>query len=235
MFDAAFDALCSVILDSPHSVDGALDLAPTFFSNCTSTFVPGTHAGQKARDAVEVYIRRVIESLETALGSSDQTLVVNIVKTPFAVLMKLMDTFGPSLFDDGPFASRIDAIFVAHPVALLQVSTQGVLAYLGHRYRSSDQSRGQSQTQTFWTELLGAVASSPTQVALSLLSALAVASLPAHLAGANDEMDELLERLVCNVIAVGSQKNEEVTAARVLSAPGKEVQLSISGSILKYR
>ncbi|KAH0834818.1 hypothetical protein J3R83DRAFT_10427 [Lanmaoa asiatica] len=221
LFDASFDALCSTILDSPLTSDhGTLKLVPTFFHVFTSTFAPDTHAGQKARGAVTIYIRRVIEGLEAALGSSDQILIANTAKDPLAALVKLMDTFGPSLFDDGYFSSRTDAIFVAHSVALLQVSTPGVLAYLSHRSRSSDRSRGQLQTQAFWTVLLGAVASSPTKVALSLLSPLVGASLPIHLRGGNAAMDELAERLVSNVIAVGGQGNEEVEVARVLSTPG---------------
>ena len=195
-------------------------------------FAPGTHAGQKTRGTVEVYIRRVIEALEIALGSSDQTLIANTAKSPLAALVKLMDIFGPSLFDDRSFASRLDSIFVAHCVALLQVSTPGVLVYLGHRSRSPDQSQGQLQTQAFWTELLEAIASSATKAALALLTPLIGASLPIHLRGASAAMDELVERLVSNVIAASGQGNEEVAVARVLSAPGMDAQLSVFGSLL---
>lgn len=135
-----------------------------------------------------------------------------------------MDTFGPSLFDDGSFALRTDALFVAHSVALLRVSTPGVLTYLGHRSRSPDQSRGQLQAQVCWSELLGAVASSPTEVALPLLSSLIGVPLPVHLRGANAAMDGLVERLVNNVIAGGGRGNEEMAISRVLSAPGMEAQ-----------
>ncbi|KAG8216452.1 hypothetical protein J3R82DRAFT_6559 [Butyriboletus roseoflavus] len=219
LFDAYFDALCSTILNSLRTSGDTLDLAPTFFHVFTSTFAPDTHAGQKACGAVEIYTRKVIEDLKIALDSSDQTPITNTAKDPLAALVKLVDTFGPSLFDDVYFSSRIDAIFVAHPLVLLQSSTQGVLAYLVHRSRSSDQSGGQLQTQAFWTELLGAVASSPTKVALSLLSPLVGASLPMHLRGANAAMDELIERLVRNVIAVGGQGNEEVAVTRMLCTP----------------
>lgn len=139
-----------------------------------------------------------------------------------------MDAFGPSLFDDGYFASHTDAVFAAHPVTLLQVSTPGVLAYLDHRSRSSDHSRGQPQAQAFWTELLGEVASSLMEVALSLLSLLVGASLPIHLRGENAAMDELVERLVSNVIAMGGKENEKVAVARVLSASGMEALSSVS-------
>ncbi|KAF8551747.1 hypothetical protein OG21DRAFT_1605114 [Imleria badia] len=219
LFDASFDALCSTILDSFHTSDDSFHLAPTFFYHFTTTFTPDTHAGQKIRSAVEGYIRRVIEALETALGSSNQTLIANTAKAPLAALVKLMDTFGPSLFDDASFALRTDALFVAHSVALLQVSTPGVLTYLGHRSRSTEQSRGQLQAQTCWMELLGSIASSPTEVALSLLSSLVGASLPVHLRGASATMDELVERLASNVIAGGGQGNGEIAVARVLSAP----------------
>lgn len=160
-------------------------------------------------------------------------MIANTAKAPLAALVKLMDIFGPSLFDDGSFASRIDAIFVAHCVALLQVSTPGVLVYLGHRSRSSDRSQGLLQTQAFWTELLGAIASSETKVALSLLTPLVGPSLPIHLRGASAAMDELAERLVSNVITTGGHGNQEVAVARVLSAPGIEVQSSVWGSFLK--
>lgn len=227
LFDASFDALCSAIFSSLYTSDDTLDLAPTFFHVFTSTFAPDTHAGQKASGAVEIYTRKVVEDLEIALGTSDQTPVANPAKDPLAAFVKLVDTFGPSLFDDGYFSSHIDAVFVAHPVVLLHLSTPGVLVYLGHRSRSSDQSRAQLQTQAFWTELLGAVASSPTNVALSLLSPLVCASLPVHLRGASAAMDELIERLVSNVIAVDDQGNEEVAVARVLSNPGMEAQSSV--------
>lgn len=224
LFDASFDAFCAAVLNSIHTSHDTLDIAPTFFYFFTSTFAPDTHAGQKTRDVVEIYIRRVIEALETALGSTDQTLIANTAKDPLAALVKLMDTFGPSLFDDGSFASRIDTIFVTHPVALLQVSTQGVLAYIRHRSLSSDRSQGELQIQAFWTELLGALASSPTNIALSLLSPLVGASLPAHLRGANTAMDELVERLVSNTITTGTQGNEEIAVTRVLGTPGIQPQ-----------
>lgn len=234
LFDAFFNALCSAILDSLHTSDGTLDLAPIFFHVFISTFGPDTHAGQKTCGAVESYTRRIIEGLKTALGSSDQALIANTAKAPFAALMKLMDTFGPSLFDDGYFSSRTDIIFVTHPVALLQVSTPGVLAYLGHRSRSSDQSWGKLQTQTFWTELLGALASSPMKLALLLLSPLVGASLPIHLKGENAAMDELVERLVSNTIALGCQGDEEVAVVRVLSHPGMGSWVVYFGPLLKY-
>ena len=46
-------------------------------------------------------------------------------------------------------------------------------------------------------------------------------------------MDELAERLVSNVITTGGHGNQEVAVARVLSAPGIEVQSSVWGSFLK--
>lgn len=234
LFDASFDAFCSAVLNSIHTSRDTLDIALTF-RVFTSTFVPDTHAGQKTRAVVEVYIRMVIEALETALDSSDQAPTMNTAKDALAALAKFMDTISSSLFDNEPFASRIDAIFVAHPVALLQVSTQGVLAYLRHRSMSSDQSQGELQTQAFWTVLLGALASSPTNVALSLLSPLADAPLPAHLRGTNAAMDELVERLVSNAITMGTQGNEEILVARVLGTPGTEHKSSILGLRLKYR
>lgn len=226
LFDASFNAFCSAILDSVYTSHNTLDMAPTFFHLFASTFTPETHAAQKTRSVVEIYIGRVIETLETALGSSDQTLIANTAKHPLAGLVKLMDTFGPSLFDDRSLTSRIDVIFIAHPIALLQVSTQGVLAYLRHRTRSSDQSQGEIQTQAFWTELLGALASSPTNVALSLLHPLVGASFPVHLRGVNAAMDELVERLVSNAIVADTQGNEEMAVARVLGTPGIAFQSS---------
>ncbi|KAF8434511.1 hypothetical protein L210DRAFT_3763021 [Boletus edulis BED1] len=231
LFDASFDALCQPILDSLHTTDGTLDLAPVLFYHFTSTFALGTHAGQKTRGAVEAYMRRVTEVLETVLRSSDQVLIANAAKDPLTALVKLMDTFGPSLFDDQSFTSRTDAIFVAHSLSLVRVSTSGVLAYLGHRSKSSDQSQGQLQTQVFWTELLGTVASSPTKVALSLLSPLVGASLPIHLRGASPTMDDLIERLVSNVIGGVGRGNEEVAVAKILSAPAPFISFGCLATI----
>ncbi|KAG6379677.1 hypothetical protein JVT61DRAFT_10198 [Boletus reticuloceps] len=231
LFDASFDALCQPILDALHTTDGTLDLAPVLFYHFTSTFALGTHAGQKIRGAVEAYMRRVTEVLETVLRSSDQVLIANAAKDPLTALVKLMDTFGPSLFDDQSFTSCTDAIFVAHSLSLVQVSTSGVLAYLGHRSKSSDQSQGQLQTQVFWTELLGTVASSPTKVALSLLSPLVGASLPIHLRGASPTMDDLTARLVSNVIAGVGLGNEEVAVAKILSAPAPFISFGCLATI----
>ncbi|KAI9568130.1 hypothetical protein HD554DRAFT_2219143 [Boletus coccyginus] len=231
LFDASFDTLCSTIHKSFPTSDGSRDLAPTFFYHFSSTFAPGIHAGQKTRDAVEAYIRNVIDALETALGSPDQELIANTAKAPLAALGKLLDTFGPSLFGDESFASRTDDIFIAHSVALLQVSTPGVLLYLEHRSRSSNQSRGQLRTQVFWTELLGSLASSSTEVTLSLLCPLLGASLPMHLRGASAAMDEIVEHLVSNVIAGGSQRNEEIVVSRMLSSPAPFISSSCLATI----
>ncbi|KAG9311744.1 hypothetical protein JVU11DRAFT_7987 [Chiua virens] len=235
LFDASFDAFCSAILDTLRTSQVTRDIAPTFFHVFTSTFAPQTHAGQKARNAVEVYTRQVIEALETAIGSSDGTLIADTGKDPLAALVKLIDTFGPSLFDDTIFASRVDALFVAHPVALLQVSTQGVLTYLRHRSTCSDRSQGEAQTQIFWMKLLDAIASSQTKVGLSLLSSLVGTSVPPHLRGASTAMDELVERLVSHAIAAGSQGSEESAVARVLSAPAPFISsdcLAVIASVL---
>lgn len=110
---------------------------------------------------MEIYERRVLETLENTLSSPGQTLVPNTIKDAFAALVRLVHTFGTTLFEERHFASRTDAIFIAHPVTLLHVSTEGVTTYLRHRSVSSDRSGGQLQAQAFWTVLLGALASSP--------------------------------------------------------------------------
>jgi hypothetical protein len=142
------------------------------------------------------------------------------VTEPFTTLVKIMDTFGPSLFDDASFAARTDALFLAHSVELLKASVQGVLAYLRYRSGSSSQVEGKSQTQTFWTELLGAIASSTRPTALSLLSLLLGVPLPRHLRGMSEAMDKLVERLVGDAIAPGAPGADETTVAKVLSVPG---------------
>jgi len=55
-----------------------------------------------------------------------------------------------------------------------------------------------------------------------------------HLKGASTVMDEIAEHLVSNVIAGGSQRNEEVAVSRVLSSPGMKARSSVFGSFLKY-
>ena len=184
---------------------------------------------------VETYIRRVLEALESALDTSEQTLITNTAKDPLVALVKLMDTFGSPLFDDGSLTSRIDAIFITHSVPLLRVSTQGVLTWLCHRSKSSDRSQGELQTQAFWTVLLGALALHPTNTALSLLSPLVGASLPAHLRGASLAMDGLVIHLVSSVITAGTQGNEQIVMMGVLGLPGIAIGSRLLGSLLKYR
>ncbi|KAF9226338.1 hypothetical protein BS17DRAFT_807138 [Gyrodon lividus] len=219
LFNASFDALFPSIPNPVHTSDSTLDLAPSFLHVFITTFAPDTHAGQKTRGAVEAYTQRIVETLEFDLRTSDQTSTENTVTGPLTTLIKVMDTFGPSLFNDAPFAARTDALFLAHPVELLKASAQGVLAYLRHRSGSSCQAGGELQTQTFWTELLGAIASCPRNTALSLLSPLLDASLPTHIRGMSETMDELMDRWVGDVIATGAPAANETTVAKVLSCP----------------
>ncbi|KIK99666.1 hypothetical protein PAXRUDRAFT_822522 [Paxillus rubicundulus Ve08.2h10] len=216
LFNASFDALSPSLLNPVQTSNITHDPAPTFLRVFSTKFSPDTHAGQKTRGAVEAYIQRIADALESDLSSSGRTSTENIVTKPLTTLAKIMDTFGPSLFDNASFAARTDALFLAHSVELLTASVQGVLAYLRYRSESSFQGEGESQTQTFWTELLGAIASSTRSTALSLLSPLLGAPLPRHLRGMSGAMDELVERLVDDAIAPGA---DETTVAKVLSAP----------------
>ncbi|KAF9239333.1 hypothetical protein BU15DRAFT_74748 [Melanogaster broomeanus] len=109
LFDASFSALSFSIVDPVQSSDSILDLAPTFLHRR--------------------YIQRIVEALE----SPDRTATENALKDPLQLSSKSWTRSDPRSFDDASFAFRIDALFLAHPVELLQASEQAVLAYLRHR------------------------------------------------------------------------------------------------------
>ncbi|KAF8553353.1 hypothetical protein OG21DRAFT_1256142 [Imleria badia] len=70
---------------------------PHSFTTSLPLFAPGTHAAHKIRGAVESHIRRVIEALETALCSWDQTLIAHTA---------LKELIGPRLSMTDPHHDR---------------------------------------------------------------------------------------------------------------------------------
>ncbi|KAH7882407.1 hypothetical protein F5I97DRAFT_1939442 [Phlebopus sp. FC_14] len=233
LFDAAFDALSSSMTSSTvlddTTAQAPLGLAPTFLQVFASTFSDmNTWAGKKTRSLLERYVRDTVAVVAGALEKpvkkdmqvSEEYKDDRKRQRSLDVLVKLMDTFGSSLFSDAEFTSRVDALFLAHPLALLKMSPEGeaITSYLRHRSSSGTSSLFDplARMQEFWSTLLTAVASesSPTPLLLILLTAAHAGALPSHLGGSSEAMDELVLHLVEEAV---SSVEDNLLAGKMLS------------------
>ncbi|KAI6132629.1 hypothetical protein EDD16DRAFT_1821414 [Pisolithus croceorrhizus] len=198
LFNAAFDAIAEKISKNEEQ---SFSLAPTFLYVFNNTFASSTLAGYRTRGLVDKYVSSVIQGTEAALREEKGAEEVVAKVEP---LIHLMDTFGPHLFENDEYASRINMLFSAHNIILLQSSPASVISYLKH---SSTIGNSLDRNQLFWTNLLTSLASHVSSFSTSaeqmtsakasflpLLAAAKTGSLPDHLRGASDAMDTLIAK-----------------------------------------
>ncbi|KAI6007012.1 hypothetical protein EDD15DRAFT_2153315 [Pisolithus albus] len=198
LFNAAFDAIAEKM---SKNEERSLSFAPMLLYVFNKTFASNTLAGYRTRGLLDKYVSSVIQSTEAALQEEKEVKEVMAEVEP---LIHLMDTFGLQLFENDEFASRINELFSAHSIVLLQSSPASVISYLKH---SSAIGSSLDRTQLFWTNLLTSIASHvssfPTSVEqmtsakplfLPLLAATQKGSLPDHLHGVSDAMDTLIAK-----------------------------------------
>ncbi|KAI6158556.1 hypothetical protein EDD17DRAFT_1622088 [Pisolithus thermaeus] len=222
LFNAAFDAIAEKISKNEEQ---SFNLAPTFLYVFNNTFASSTLAGYRTRGLVDKYVSSVIQGTEAALQEEKGA---EEVVTKVEPLIHLMDTFGPQLFENDEFASRINMLFSVHSIILLQSSPASVISYLKH---SSTISNSLDRNQLFWTNLLTSLASHVSSFSTSaeqmtsakafflpLLAAAKTGSLPDHLRGASDAMDTLIAKSLDYSVGSNSGAVADDTINGVLSA-----------------
>ncbi|KAI6021831.1 hypothetical protein BKA83DRAFT_4494387 [Pisolithus microcarpus] len=222
LFNTAFDTIAEKMSKNEEQ---SLGFAPTLLYVFNNTFASNTLAGYRTRGLVDKYVSSVIQCTEAALREEKEVKEVMAKVEP---LIHLMDTFGPRLFENDEFASRINELFSTHSIILLQSSPASVISYLKY---SSAIGNSLDRTQLFWTNLLTSIASHVSSFSTSaeqmtsakafflpLLTAAQTGSLPSHLRGASDTMDTLIAKSLDYSVEPSSEAVAEDIINGILSA-----------------
>ncbi|KAG6330843.1 hypothetical protein ID866_8246 [Astraeus odoratus] len=216
LFGVAFDVIAGGLSRSEEQSPG---LAPAFLHVFSTSFAPGTFAGQRTQVLVKAYVENVMQNAEAALHETSEP---ENVQDKVGRLINILDTFGQRFFEDEEFTSVSTCslcFIITNPLTdfwlhrpnclvLLRCFPSAVISYLKHRSESGNE-EGMVKNQTFWTDLLTSIASasapmeqigSVTSLLRPLLSAAREGSLPTCLHGASESMDILLFQLLDYVL-----------------------------------
>ncbi|KAG2132698.1 uncharacterized protein EDB93DRAFT_1323055 [Suillus bovinus] len=194
LFTTAWDTVSSAILSQE---DQSPSLTPTVLRTFVDIFEATDLPAEFTRTLISKYVQETVGKCETVLASDTTSAEVS---KNIGVVITLIETFGPHLFQHTDFAMRMDNMFINNALRILQVSPQAISAFMSGR-------NDEDLCVELWHVLLVDV-SQQIDLLSVLLDVIDADICPKYLRPEDGELDGVIEHLFIEVL------NGNVTTSR---------------------